>query len=102
MSTDEIGDVDDFYEDVKKDKDSKKGHDYESLTVFNIMRSEDGRKFMWEHLQSCGVFENIFDKDTNQHSFNAGQRAAGLKLECKLKEFEVGFYVKMIKENLDG
>jgi len=84
------------------DEDDKKGHDHESLAIQNIMRNADCRAFMWDHLQSCGVFENMFDKDPIQHSYNAGRRVAGLTLERKLKEHEPHYYVEMIKENLDG
>ena len=93
---------DNFYEDDEDSKKSKKPHDYEALAVSNIMKNEDCRKFMWDNLQSCGVFTNMFDKDSAQHAYNAGLRAAGLQLETKLKEHEPFYYMKMIKENIDG
>jgi len=74
----------------------------ESIAVGNIMKNEDGRAFMWAYLQSCGVFENMFDKDPIQHSYKAGLRAAGLILENKLKTYDPHYYVVMIKENLNG
>lgn len=72
----------------------------EELAVQNIMKTEDGRDFIWGQLQSCGVFESIFDKDSLQTSYNAGMRDAGLRLERVIKEAAPEYYLKMIKENI--
>jgi hypothetical protein len=84
--------------DHKKVKDSR---GLELLNTENLMRSEGGRKVLFNHLQYCRVFVNIFDKDTNQHNYNAGLRAGGLRLEDELKEASPGLYLKMIEENIN-
>ncbi len=74
----------------------------ETLAVSNIMRNEDGRSFIWSQLQSCSVFESMFDRDPIKHSFNAGMREAGLRLDRIVRSAEPAYYVKMIEENIDG
>ena len=81
-------------------RDKKQSH--EDLAVNNIMRNADGRAFMFEHLQSCGVFESIFNENPYRHSYASGMRDAGLRLERKLKEAELSYYLKMVEENTHG
>ena len=89
----------DIFEDEKPNSNDQ-SRNREILAVRNIMKNEDGRNFMWSQLQYCSVFESIFNKDTNQHSYNAGLREAGLNLSRKLKEAAPDEYLKMIKENM--
>jgi hypothetical protein len=81
--------------------DDPKG-DARTLVIQNIMRDEGGRSFMMEQLQYTMVFTNAFDQDPNKHSYNAGLREAGLRLNQELRDAAPGDYLKMIKENIDG
>ncbi|MCK4710392.1 MAG: hypothetical protein KAU21_17385 [Gammaproteobacteria bacterium] len=72
------------------------------LAVQNIMRTADGRDWIWGYLQSCHVFDSIFDADPVKHGYNAGKRSAGLNLERDLKEHAPDDYMKMMKENFNG
>lgn len=72
------------------------------LAIQNIMQTEGGRDFIWSQLQSCSVFESIFNIDPIQAGYNSGMRDAGLQLERVIKEAAPEYYLKMIKENIDG
>ena len=76
------------------------GNNPEELVVYNLMQREEGRAWVWKHLQNSGVFDNMFDNNSIQHSFNAGRRSAGLDLERDFKEFAPDYYLKMLKENM--
>ena len=71
----------------------------ELLAIRNIMRTENGRQFMWLCLQNCCTFESIFDKDSAQHNFNSGKRSHGLWLDSELREAATDDYFIMLKEN---
>ncbi len=75
--------------------------DAELLDIENILRTEGGRKFLFNHLQYCRVNENIFNDDPYRHSFNSGLRSGGIRLEDKLKQASIKLYLKMIEENHD-
>ena len=79
--------------------DLSKERELELLTIRNIMKTENGRLFMWHCLQNCCTFENIFNKDTIQHSYNSGLRSHGLWLDQELREASTDDYYKMLKEN---
>lgn len=81
---------------VKKQRDSR---ELELLTMRNIMKTENGRSFMYRCLQNCCTFENIFNTDVQQHSYNAGLRSHGVWLDAELKEAATDDYFKMLKEN---
>lgn len=86
--------------DDDKKKQGDNNHDPSKLVIENIMRTQDGRDFMYNYLQSCTVFESIFDKDPVQTGYNSGMRDAGLQLERQLKEAAPAYYLKMIEENI--
>ena len=73
----------------------------ELLTMENVMKTVEGRKFMLNLLHYCGVSESMFDKDPIQHAYNAGKRSAGLHLEEELKEASPYYYLKMIEEDIN-
>ena len=70
------------------------------LTICNIMRTENGRSFMYRCLHQSGVYGIVFDKDSHQHAFNSGAREHGLWLEAELKEAAPDEYLQMLKENI--
>ena len=72
------------------------------LALENMMKDEGSRKVIMEHLHYCRVFENIFNKDTSQMSYNVGLRAGGLRLMDRIKEVTPHFYLKMIEEDTNG
>lgn len=72
------------------------------LVIQNLMRTQDSRDWVWNHLVSCGVFESTFDIDPIRSGYNAGRRDSGLRLEREIKEMAPGDYLKMIKESIDG
>lgn len=78
----------------------KKVVNTDELAVQNLMRTPDGRKYMYNKLQGYGVFDNIFDNDPIPHAYQSGKRAAGLELEQDLKEYALEYYLKMLTENL--
>lgn len=83
---------------MSKDEHSK-ARELELLSISNIMKTENGRSFMWRCLQDCCTFENIFNKDTIQHAYQAGMRKHGLWLDAELREAATDDYYKMLKEN---
>ena len=92
---------DDIEDDDRSKKDKNKASSAD-LAVQNIMQHEWGRTFIWEQLQSTGVFESIFDNDAIKHAYNSGMRDSGLRLNRLIKEATPDYYIKMVKENIDG
>jgi len=88
-------------DDNNQEKDKQK-HTSEELAIQNIMRTEGGRDFIWGQLQFCGTFESIFDINSAQSSYNSGMRDAGVQLNRVVKEAAPEYYLKMIKENING
>lgn len=70
----------------------------EDLAVENLMRTEDGRRFIWGQLLMCNVFDSTFDADPIQSAYNSGMRDAGLLLRNRVRSASPDYYLKMIKE----
>ncbi len=86
---------------LEEEKPRKKRNNTDELVVQNTMRTEDGRRFLWDYLQNCGVFATIFAIDTHQHAYSAGMREAGMQLHDNLRDYAPDQYLTMIKENID-
>lgn len=80
----------------KKQRDSR---ELELYGISTIMKTENGRSFMWRCLQNCSTFESIFNTDTQLHAFNSGKRSHGLWLDEEIREAAPDDYFKMLKEN---
>ena len=90
------------YDEDDQPKKNNNSRELELLGIRNIMKTENGRSFMWRSLQNCGTFENMYSKDTHEHAFNAGKRSHGLWLNEELKVSATDDYFKMLKENYNG
>jgi len=88
-----------FDEENEGAKKQKKTRELELLAISNIMKTENGRFFMWRCLQNCCTFENVFSNDAVQHAHNAGLRSHGLWLDEELREAAPEDYYRMLKEN---
>lgn len=87
-----------FDEDDKRKK-QKNQRELELVTIRQLMKTENGRAFMWRCLQNCCTFENIFTGDQVQDAFKSGKRHHGLWLEDELREAAPEDYFTMLKEN---
>ena len=74
----------------------------DDLSLENMLKDKGSRKVIMDHLHYCRVFENIFNKDNSQLSYNAGLRAGGLRLMDRIKEVSPHLYLKMIEEDTHG
>lgn len=91
---------DDVFRDEQSNaKKQHKSRELELLSIRNVMKTENGRHFMWRCLQNCCTFENIFNTDPIQHAHNSGKRKHGLWLDRELRESATDDYFKMLKEN---
>tara|TARA_R110000803_G_C11850641_1_gene305834 strand:+ start:251 stop:520 length:270 start_codon:yes stop_codon:yes gene_type:complete len=88
-----------MFDEEQRDKKHNDARELELLTIRNIMKSENGRAFMYSCLQNCCTFESIFNTDAHQHAFNSGARSHGLWLDAELREAATDDYYKMLKEN---
>lgn len=88
-----------FDEENEGAKKQQKSRELELLSIRNIMKTENGRAFMWRCLQNCCTFESIFSNDAAQHAYNSGLRSHGLWLDDELRDAAPDDYYKMLKEN---
>ena len=91
-------------EDELFDKDGgdrqHKARELELYTIRQLMKTENGRNFMWRCLENCSVFESVFNADPTLHTYKAGARDHGLWLERELKEAAPDEYIKMLTEHM--
>ena len=92
-------DNDIFEDDSKKAKKYNKSRELELFSIRNIMKTENGRSFMWRCLQNCCTFEDTFKSDPIEHAHIAGLRGHGVWLNRELRDAATDDYFKMMKEN---
>lgn len=92
-----------MYEDdsEKHKKNQQNERDLELLTIRNIMRTENGRDFLWKCLQNCSTFRGVFDVEPRQHAYNEGKRSHGVWLDTQIKEAAPDEYILMLKEHIN-
>lgn len=68
-------------------------------SIRQVMKTSNGRDFMWRCLQQAGTFGNTFDRDPTIHLINSGKREHGLWLQAELKQAAPEFFLMMLKEH---
>nr|BDD45122.1 hypothetical protein 11 [bacterium] len=68
------------------------------LAVQTVMQSRNGRRFVFELLEQCGVLESSFTPDALQTAFNEGKRNAGLFVMRLLDQHSPQEYFTMMSE----
>jgi hypothetical protein len=64
-----------------------------------ILATEQGRRFLWELLSSCGVYRQSADHSGSWTYFNEGKRSIGLEVLTQITAADPDSYLKMIKES---
>lgn len=74
----------------------------EQLVIQNLMRDEDGRKWIMKHLKKGKLFDSTFDSDPTKHAHTAGMREMAVTLNREVSTADPNNYIKMIKESIDA
>lgn len=84
---------------TKKSKAELETEDAHNRLAF-MMHSPKGRSFMYQLLETAGVFRTTFDKDSDRvTSFREGQRNVGLIYMAQIQSSFMDQFVVMLKEH---
>jgi len=85
----------------RKEKDSRKREKYlDSLK--SLLNDVNGRRFIWEQLDRCGVYQSSADNSGSWTYFNEGKRSIGLILLADIMETDDEKYLVMMREQRKG
>jgi hypothetical protein len=92
-------DIFDLEERQKKLTDAQKRvHQKEIDDVRKILKTPEGRRYLWRMLGECGIFFNSFTPNSNQTAFNEGGRNIGLIILSDINEADPSAFAKMQNE----
>lgn len=63
-----------------------------------LLRAPAGRRWIYNLLASCHVFQTSFDRNALGMAFREGQRDVGLRLTIDVTEASADMYLQMLKE----
>jgi hypothetical protein len=89
-----------FDDDGEKSRQRNAVKELELQAIRSVMRTENGRGFMYKCLMNCGTFVNNYCEDTHTHAYRAGLRSHGVWLDSELRHAATEDYYKMLRENL--
>jgi len=67
-----------------------------------LLKTPDGRRFLWLHLQDCRCFSQPFAENALTTAFNCGEKNAGQRLLDHLTAIDPDAFLVMMKENQDA
>ena len=67
-----------------------------------ILKTPEGRRYLWRQLGKCGIFRNSFNPNSNHTAFSEGQRNVGLALLIEINEADITAFAKMQNEYLSA
>lgn len=77
---------------------TKQETDARAKRLLPIMKTREGRAFIWEQLGEAGTFQTTFDRDPGQMAFNEGRRSMGNSLLVRIHQFCPALYNEMVRE----
>jgi hypothetical protein len=68
--------------------------------VEKVLKTPEGRRFIWRMLSRTGIYRNSFSLNSNQTAFCEGERNIGLWLINEVNEADIAAFAKMQNEYL--
>jgi len=91
-------DSDDIERSKKLSDDAKRRRVRDLNDIRVILKSPEGRRFLWRTLSKAGIFRDSFTLNSNQTSYNEGRRSTGLDLLIDLHDADVLAFARMQQE----
>lgn len=92
----DIFDIDSKNAEIRKEQEKRRSREIDDLQ--KVLRSPEGRRFVWRVLSEAGVFKASFSLNSMQTSFNEGKRDVGIWLMSDVDRAEPNAYAQMQRE----
>ena len=89
-------------ENEKRTLEEKRRRAKEISDLRRILKTPEGRRFIWRLWSKCGIFRNPFHLNSNQHSKNSGRMSIGQELLFDVNEASVTAFAKMQNEHISA
>lgn len=89
-------------ENKKLSADNQRVRQKEIDDIRKILKTPEGRRYMWRQLGLCGIFRNSFNLNSQQTAFSEGQRNIGLALLTDINEADSTVFGKMQNEHISA
>ena len=83
----------------KREKKEKRLLKQRKNDLKTILDTPGGRRFIWNLLSDCGLFQTSYATHSNQMAFNEGQRNVALRLQVEVMEARPDAFGQMMQES---
>jgi hypothetical protein len=66
--------------------------------IKTVMSTRDGRRYLWDLMDTCHVFESTFTSDPYRTAYSEGARLIGLKVLAQVNTLPAETYLLMVNE----
>lgn len=80
----------------------KRARQSEINDVKRILKTPEGRRFIWQLWDISGIFRNPFHPNSNQHSFNSGRMSIGQRLLADVSMADGSAFAQMQNEHVSA
>ena len=70
--------------------------------VRKILKTPEGRRFIWKLWSLSGIYRNPFNLNSNLQSFNSGRMSIGQELLIDVNEADVTAFAQMQNEHISA
>lgn len=91
-----IFDTQEILEKLNKEEKRQRQKDINDLR--RIIKTPEGRRWIWRVLEDCGIYRNSFHLNSNQTAFCEGKRDVGLGIIRDLFEADSTTFMQMHNE----
>ena len=80
----------------------RRAHQKEINDVRMILKTPEGRRYIWRLWSKCGIFRNPFHPNSNQHSLNSGRMSIGQEILADVNEANVSAFAQIQQEHISA
>lgn len=85
---------------VRRARDiEKRDEKMRGAVVAGLMDMPEGRKWLWDMMARCGMYETPYSESQLRMAYNAGKSDVGRMILADIVQFAPDMYVQMIKEH---
>jgi len=86
----------------KKTDEQKRIRQKEVEDMKRILKTPEGRRFVWRLWDMCGIFRNPFNPNSNQSAFNSGRMSVGHEVLIDVNDANVSAFAQMQQEHVSA
>lgn len=98
MSEQSVFDIEQQNKKITEEQRRKRAHELSDLK--SVLKTPQGRRFIWRLWEKCGIYRNPFTPNANQTGYNSGRMSIGQEVLRDVMQANVSVFAQIQQEHI--